>query len=149
MGSKSITTTTNRIRNKRTLSFFTRTGNAPNIVAVEGGRYDVNISERTKTPVYWESTPIEVRRCSWFFKGTDSKMVPYEESIADLLENEYKQAVESGEWHKKIVLSMNEQVTFHGPTVIVHFQQQQSSDAWGGTTVSFIFYSKDDSKKKN
>uniref|UniRef100_A0A0A1WUX2 Phospholipase DDHD2 n=2 Tax=Zeugodacus cucurbitae TaxID=28588 RepID=A0A0A1WUX2_ZEUCU len=108
--------------------------NAPNIVAVEGGRYDVNISERTKTPVYWQSAPIEVRRCSWFYKGTDSKMVPYEESIADLLENEYKQAVESGEWHKKIVLSMNEQVTFHGPTVIVHFQQQQSSDAWGGTT---------------
>lgn len=65
-------------------------------------------------------------------------MVPYEESIADLLENEYKQAVESGEWHKKIVLSMNEQVTFHGPTVIVHFQQQQSSDAWGGTSVSWI-----------
>ncbi|XP_036221453.2 nascent polypeptide-associated complex subunit alpha, muscle-specific form isoform X2 [Bactrocera oleae] len=113
---------------------LTMGSNAPNIVAVEGGRYDVNISERTKTPVYWESTPIEVRRCSWFFKGTDSKMVPYEESIADLLENEYKQAVESGEWHKKIVLSMNEQVTFHGPTVIVHFQQQQSSDAWGGTT---------------
>ncbi|XP_049311363.1 mucin-17 [Bactrocera dorsalis] len=113
---------------------LTMGSNAPNIVAVEGGRYDVNISEHTKTPVYWESTPIEVRRCSWFYKGTDSKMVPYEESIADLLENEYKQAVESGEWHKKIVLSMNEQVTFHGPTVIVHFQQQQSSDAWGGTT---------------
>lgn len=65
-------------------------------------------------------------------------MVPYDESIADLLENEYKQAVETGEWHKKIVLSMNEQVTFHGPTVIVHFQQQKSSDAWGGTTVSLI-----------
>uniref|UniRef100_A0A0K8V5I0 Phospholipase DDHD2 n=1 Tax=Bactrocera latifrons TaxID=174628 RepID=A0A0K8V5I0_BACLA len=113
---------------------LTMGSNAPNIVAVEGGRYDVNISERTKTPVYWESTPIEVRRCSWFYKGTDSKMVPYEEAIADLLENEYKQAVESGEWHKKIVLSMNEQVTFHGPTVIVHFQQQQSSDACGGTT---------------
>ncbi|XP_054727997.1 mucin-2 isoform X1 [Anastrepha obliqua] len=115
-------------------STFFMSDNAPNIVAVEGGRYDVNIKERTKTSVYWECTPIEVRRCSWFYKGTDSKMVPYEEPIADLLENEYKQAVESGEWHKKIVLSMNEQVTFHGPTVIVHFQQQQSSDAWGGTS---------------
>ncbi|XP_067640001.1 mucin-17 isoform X2 [Eurosta solidaginis] len=108
--------------------------NAPNIVAVEGGRYDVNIKERTKAPVYWEGAKMEVRRCSWFYKGTDSKMVPYEEAIADLLENEYKQAVASGEWHKKIVLSMHEQVTFHGPTVIVHFQQQQSSDAWGGTS---------------
>ncbi|XP_017486544.1 PREDICTED: SEC23-interacting protein-like [Rhagoletis zephyria] len=108
--------------------------NSPNIVAVEGGRYDVNIKERTKTAVYWECAPIEVRRCSWFYKGTDSKMVPYEESIADLLESEYKQAFDSGEWHKKIVLSMHEQVTFHGPTVIVHFQQQQSTDAWGGTS---------------
>ncbi|TMW51213.1 hypothetical protein DOY81_003690 [Sarcophaga bullata] len=106
----------------------------PNIIAVEGGRYDVNISERKKMSVYWESEPIEVRRCSWFYKAVDSKYVPYEEQTAELLENEYKQAAESGVWHKTIILGMGEQVVFHGPTVIVHFQQQQNADAWGGTT---------------
>ncbi|KAI8128023.1 Phospholipase DDHD2 [Lucilia cuprina] len=112
----------------------------PNIVAVEGGRYDVNISERKKMSVYWESEPIEVRRCSWFYKAVDSKYVPYEEQTAEVLENEYKQAAESGVWHKTIILGMGEQVVFHGPTVIVHFQQQQNTDAWGGTTLTKHFY---------
>lgn len=109
-------------------------------MAVEGGRYDVNIAERTKTSVYWEGAPIEVRRCSWFYKGIDSKYVPYEEETADKLEAEYKLAMESGEWHKKIILSMGEQVVFHAPNVIVHFQQQQNMDAWGGTTVGLIAF---------
>ncbi|XP_061395506.1 SEC23-interacting protein-like [Musca vetustissima] len=87
-----------------------------------------------KRSVYWESEPIEVRRCSWFYKAVDSKYIPYEESTADVLEAEYKQAAESGVWHKTIILGMGEQVVFHGPTVIVHFQQQQNQDAWGGTT---------------
>ncbi|XP_073832752.1 phosphatidic Acid Phospholipase A1 isoform X2 [Musca autumnalis] len=106
----------------------------PEVVAVEGGRYDVYIKERLKRSVYWESEPIEVRRCSWFYKAVDSKYIPYEESTADVLEAEYKQAAESGVWHKTIILGMGEQVVFHGPTVIVHFQQQQNQDAWGGTT---------------
>uniref|UniRef100_A0A1B0GAQ0 DDHD domain-containing protein n=1 Tax=Glossina morsitans morsitans TaxID=37546 RepID=A0A1B0GAQ0_GLOMM len=105
-----------------------------NIVAVEGGRYDVYIKERKKFSVYWDSEPIEVRRCSWFYKATDSKYVPYEEETSDLLEAEYKAATESGQWHNTIILSMGEQVVFHGPTVIVHFQQQQNTDAWGGTS---------------
>ncbi|KAL9887001.1 phosphatidic Acid Phospholipase A1 isoform 4-T4 [Glossina fuscipes fuscipes] len=105
-----------------------------NIVAVEGGRYDVYIKERKKFSVYWDSEPIEVRRCSWFYKATDSKYVPYEEETSDLLEAEYKSATESGQWHNTIILSMGEQVVFHGPTVIVHFQQQQNTDAWGGSS---------------
>ncbi|XP_075158648.1 phosphatidic Acid Phospholipase A1 [Haematobia irritans] len=108
----------------------------PEVVAVEGGRYDVNIGERLKRSVYWESEPIEVRRCSWFYKAVDSKYIPYEESTADVLEAEYKQAAESGVWHKTILLSMGEQVLFHGPTVIVHYQHQQNPDAWGGTSQS-------------
>ncbi|XP_030384662.1 nascent polypeptide-associated complex subunit alpha, muscle-specific form isoform X2 [Scaptodrosophila lebanonensis] len=106
------------------------------IVAVEGGRYDVNIKERTKTPVYWDGKAIEVRRCSWFYKGVDSKYVPYEEATAQLLETEYKRAAETGEWHQKIILSAGEQVVFHGPTVIVHFHPQQNADTWGGSTQS-------------
>ncbi|XP_033249757.1 proline-rich protein 36 isoform X2 [Drosophila miranda] len=106
------------------------------IVPVEGGRYDVSIKERTKTPVYWEGKGIEVRRCSWFYKGVDSKYVPYSEDTAALLEDEYKRSAETGEWHQKIMLANGEQVVFHGPTVIVHFLPQQNSDSWGASAQS-------------
>ncbi|XP_055842235.1 nascent polypeptide-associated complex subunit alpha, muscle-specific form isoform X2 [Episyrphus balteatus] len=124
---------------------FLKGDEGPNLVAVEGGRFDVNISERTKTPVYWEGEPIEVKRCSWFYKASDSKYVPYEEETADLLEEEYKKASESCEWHKKIPISAGDIVVFHGPTVIVHFQPQQQVDSWGGSTLdseNFLSYMK-------
>ncbi|KAH8378481.1 hypothetical protein KR093_011633 [Drosophila rubida] len=106
------------------------------IVPVEGGRYDVNIKERTKTPVFWEGKAIEVRRCSWFYKGVDSKYVPYAEETAAALEAEYKRATETGEWLKKIPLGNGEQVTMHGPSVIVHFMPPSNADTWGGTVQS-------------
>ncbi|XP_023031194.1 uncharacterized protein LOC6641580 isoform X2 [Drosophila willistoni] len=104
------------------------------IVPVEGGRYDVNIKERIKTPVFWEGKGVEVRRCSWFYKGSDSKYIPYTEDIAALLETEYRRAAETGEWRQKILLTGGEQVVFHGPTVIVHFLPQQNADSWGAST---------------
>ncbi|XP_034471761.1 nascent polypeptide-associated complex subunit alpha, muscle-specific form isoform X2 [Drosophila innubila] len=106
------------------------------IVPVEGGRYDVNIKERTKTPVFWEGKAIEVRRCSWFYKAVDSKYVPYAEETAAALEAEYKRATETGEWLKKIPLANGEQVTMHGPSVIVHFMPPSHADTWGGTVQS-------------
>ncbi|XP_041449849.1 mucin-17 isoform X2 [Drosophila obscura] len=106
------------------------------IVPVEGGRYDVNIKERTKTPIYWEGKGIEVRRCSWFYKGVDSKYVPYSEDTAALLESKYKRSADTGEWHQKIMLANGEQVVFHGPTVIVHFLPQPNSDSWGASAQS-------------
>ncbi|KAM8716630.1 hypothetical protein ACLKA7_003500 [Drosophila subpalustris] len=106
------------------------------VVPVEGGRYDVNIKERTKTPVFWEGKAIEVRRCSWFYKAVDSKYVPYAEETAAALEAEYKLATETGEWLKKIPLANGEQVTMHGPSVIVHFMPPSQADTWGGTVQS-------------
>lgn len=106
-----------------------------NIVAVEGGRYDVNIQERIKTSVYWDSDPIAVRRCSWFYKSADSKYIPYDEKTSEILENEYKFAAENNQWHKTIMLESGEKVVFHGPAVIVHFQQHSSGDVWGGSSV--------------
>lgn len=58
-----------------------------NIVPTDGGRYDVDILQRHRNSVYWESEPTEVRRCSWFYKTTGSgRYVPYEEGIARKLE---------------------------------------------------------------
>lgn len=107
------------------------------IVHTDGGRFDVNITERRRLPVYWKGEADEVRRCSWFYKALDSKFVPYEESVADKLEEEFKVSALSGEWHKKVPLPNGETVVFHGPTVIVHFLQSQNPDSWGSTAVSF------------
>lgn len=93
----------------------------------------MNIKERTKSPVYWEGKATEVRRCSWFYKGVDSKFVPYPEATAEALELEYKRATETGEWQKKIPLGNGEQVTMHGPNVIVHFMPPNSADSWGSS----------------
>ncbi|CAL1673935.1 unnamed protein product [Lasius platythorax] len=101
-------------------------------VATEGGRYDVDILRRQRAPVYWTGASIEVRRCSWFFKGaTESKYVPYSESIAAKLEEEYKQAYLANNWNRRIDLNNGEYVIFHSATVQVHYLQPTSPDSTG------------------
>lgn len=88
-------------------------------------------------PVYWKGNPTEVRRCSWFHKGSpDGRLVPYDENVATRLEEEYKNAFENNQWNKKVELANEETVTFHGPDVLVVFPPTQSPDAWGNSPVS-------------
>ena len=57
------------------------------IVSVEGGRYDVDLIERTRHAVYWEEPETKVRRCSWFYKPDgDTRFMPYDEDFAEKLE---------------------------------------------------------------
>lgn len=57
------------------------------MVPTDGGRYDVDVLRRQRLSVYWQEDPGEVRRCSWFVKGSlDSRYNPYEEKIATMLE---------------------------------------------------------------
>ncbi|XP_068081170.1 phospholipase DDHD2 isoform X2 [Anabrus simplex] len=107
---------------------------ADTTVATDGGRYDVLIQQRQRKAVYWEEKPTEVRRCSWFYKGaTDSRYVPYEESVAAKLEEEFEIAFKSDEWHRRVEFPNGESVMFHGPNVMVHFPQATSPDVWGNT----------------
>lgn len=94
----------------------------------------MSVRERKMTPVYWKGATQDVRRCSWFYKNVDSRFVPYEEEVAELLEREYKEAATSGEWHRRVVLPNGETVVFHGASVIVHFLQTQNPDSWGGSS---------------
>ncbi|CAG9855431.1 unnamed protein product [Phyllotreta striolata] len=105
------------------------------VIATDGGRYDVNILRRQRSAVYWKSEPTEVRRCSWFHKNSsDGRLLPYEENVAATLEEEYKVAFESNQWHRKIELPNGETVVLHGPDVLVLFSQSQVPDAWGNST---------------
>lgn len=63
------------------------TGQTDLVVSTDGGRYDVNVSERRRYSVYWEEEPTTVQRCSWFYKREgDNRYVPYEETFANRLE---------------------------------------------------------------
>ncbi|KAL3863613.1 hypothetical protein ACJMK2_005363 [Sinanodonta woodiana] len=101
------------------------------IVATDGGRYDVNLVDRLRRAVYWEEEPTQVKRCSWFYKRElDNRYVPYDENIADRLEDEYRQAVTSGVWHKRLEFPGGETVIMHNPNVMAHYKPSQI-DEWG------------------
>lgn len=106
------------------------------IVTTDGGRFDVNIPQRLRTPAYWTAENNEVRRCSWFYKGIDFRLIPYDEHVAEQLEEEYKDASHTGEWQRKIPLTSGETVVFNGPSDILHFLQSKSADEWNNEVVS-------------
>uniref|UniRef100_A0A673LRC2 SEC23-interacting protein-like n=1 Tax=Sinocyclocheilus rhinocerous TaxID=307959 RepID=A0A673LRC2_9TELE len=104
------------------------------IVCTDGGRYDVQLYDRTRTAVYWEEEPTEVRRCTWFYKGdTDSRFIPYSEEFSEKLEAEYKKAVTTNQWHRRLEFPSGETIVMHNPKVIVQFQPSAMPDEWGTT----------------
>ncbi|KAL2083637.1 hypothetical protein ACEWY4_021410 [Coilia grayii] len=104
------------------------------IVCTDGGRYDVQLYDRMRTAVYWEEEATEVRRCSWFYKGdTDSRFIPYSEEFSEKLEVEYKKAVSTNQWHRRLEFPSGETIVMHNPKVIVQFQPSAMPDEWGTT----------------
>ncbi|KAB5581641.1 hypothetical protein PHYPO_G00178100 [Pangasianodon hypophthalmus] len=104
------------------------------IVSTDGARYDVQLYDRIRTAVYWEEEPTEVRRCTWFYKGdTDSRFIPYSEEFSDKLEAEYKKAVCTNQWHRRLEFPSGETIVMHNPKVIVQFQPTATPDEWGTT----------------
>ncbi|CAL8299732.1 unnamed protein product [Merluccius merluccius] len=104
------------------------------VVRTEGGRYDVQLYDRLRTAVFWEEEETEVRRCTWFYKGdSDSRFVPYSEEFSDKLEAEYKKAVSTNQWHRRLEFPSGETIVMHNPKVIVQFQPSAVPDEWGTT----------------
>ncbi|CAB1312434.1 unnamed protein product [Coregonus sp. 'balchen'] len=104
------------------------------IVCTDGGRYDVQLYDRIRTAVFWEEEPTEVRRCTWFYKGdSDSRFIPYSEEFSEKLEGEYKKAVSTNQWHRRLEFPSGETIVMHNPKVIVQFQPSAMPDEWGTT----------------
>uniref|UniRef100_A0A8C7UKJ5 SEC23 interacting protein n=1 Tax=Oncorhynchus mykiss TaxID=8022 RepID=A0A8C7UKJ5_ONCMY len=104
------------------------------IVCTDGGRYDVQLYDRIRTAVFWEEEPTEVRRCTWFYKGdSDSRFIPYSEEFSEKLEGEYKKAVSTNQWHRRLEFPSGETIVMHNPKVIVQFQPSDMPDEWGTT----------------
>ncbi|XP_006879956.1 PREDICTED: SEC23-interacting protein [Elephantulus edwardii] len=104
------------------------------VLATDGGRYDVYLYDRVRKPVYWEEEAAQVRRCTWFYKGdTDSRFIPYTEEFSEKLEAEYKKAVTTNQWHRRLEFPRGETIVMHNPKVIVQFQPSSVPDEWGTT----------------
>lgn len=104
------------------------------VLSTDGGRYDVFLYERLRKAVYWDEEPSEVRRCLWFYKGDkDSRFIPYSEDFSDKLEAEYKRAVTTNQWHRRLEFPNGETIVMHNPKVIVQFQPSATPDEWGTT----------------
>ncbi|XP_008579424.1 PREDICTED: SEC23-interacting protein isoform X2 [Galeopterus variegatus] len=104
------------------------------VLGTDGRRYDVHLYDRVRKAVYWEEDPAEVRRCTWFYKGdTDSRFIPYTEEFSEKLEAEYKKAVTTNQWHRRLEFPSGETIVMHNPKVIVQFQPSSVPDEWGTT----------------
>ncbi|XP_063163309.1 SEC23-interacting protein isoform X2 [Candoia aspera] len=104
------------------------------VLSTDGGRYDVYLYDRVRKAVYWEEEQSEVRRCTWFYKGDkDSRFIPYTEDFSEKLEGEYKKAVTTDQWHRRLEFPGGETFVMHNPKVIVQFQPSSIPDEWGTT----------------
>jgi len=111
-------------------------GSTSQAIPVDGTRYDVMIDSRVKVPVYWPGQSLAVRRCSWFHRSSaEGRWIPYEEEIAEKLEQEYQAASREGRWQCKVVFDNGEWVMLHSPQVMMHFPTASASlgalDDWG------------------
>lgn len=106
-------------------------------VATDGGRYDVAVVARRREAVYWRERPRDVRRCSWFHRcTTETRFRPYDENTAFLLEEEYKAAVTSATWNRRVQLNDGEHVVLYGPSSMAHFLAAMPvPDGWDAATV--------------
>jgi hypothetical protein len=59
------------------------------VLVNEDQLFEVDVYERTISPVYWEGATYEVRRATWFMQGDGSKWVPCEENLAEQIEIGY------------------------------------------------------------
>jgi hypothetical protein len=74
------------------------------VVPIKGGRYEADLIELTKRPIYWsEDKPSRIRRGLWFYKEmNEQRFVPYEEEYSLFLEAEYEKTVKNNTFHKRI-----------------------------------------------
>ncbi|KAI8140561.1 DDHD domain-containing protein [Fennellomyces sp. T-0311] len=59
------------------------------VLVNEDHLFEVDVTARTISPVYWEGPTYEVRRATWFIQGDGSKWIPCEENLAEQIELGY------------------------------------------------------------
>ncbi|CAF1147359.1 unnamed protein product [Rotaria sp. Silwood1] len=89
-------------------------------IATNGNRYDVNLVERIRTPVYWTDEPNEIRRSKWFYLPEhESRFIPFDEQMNETLENLYKETCCKQSWHTKHEMNNGREILiFHSPVLM-------------------------------
>ncbi|XP_071947613.1 triacylglycerol hydrolase DDHD2-like [Antedon mediterranea] len=104
-------------------------------ISTDGGRYDVNLAQRSRQSIYWDEEKSQVRRCTWFYKAEgENRFIPYDEKLADFLEFEFKNSALENKWNRRIELENGETVVMHNSNVIVHFRPSGMVDEWGSVS---------------
>lgn len=56
-------------------------------IATNGNRFDVNLVQRIRTPIYWDAIPNDIRRSKWFYlPEQEGRFIPYDEQMNEILE---------------------------------------------------------------
>lgn len=56
-------------------------------MTVKGGRFEVDLVELIRRPIYWDEAKIcQVKRCLWFYKENNEEFMPYDEDYCEFLE---------------------------------------------------------------
>ncbi|CAF2628973.1 unnamed protein product [Rotaria sp. Silwood2] len=89
-------------------------------VATNGNRYDVNLVQRIRTPVYWTDEPNEIRRSKWFYLPEhDGRFIPFDERMNKILENLYQETCRKQSWHTKHEMNNGKEILiFHSPVLM-------------------------------
>lgn len=127
------------------------------LVSVNGGRYECDLVDLVKRPIYWTEKKLEkIRRCLWFYKENhDQIYVPYEEEYSEFLEKEYEKAIRTNIFHKRIDFrptgtassfsaaeastepstpTCEEAFVFHSTSLMQHFQNASMLDEFGNVS---------------
>jgi hypothetical protein len=75
----------------------------PSAVVTDGGRYEVDVAGRQRTPVYWSSPHNVVRRSLWYV-GIAEAMFPLSEAHCTLVEEKFQASWKAGKWRVEINL---------------------------------------------
>jgi hypothetical protein len=83
---------------------YTKKNGLKLIVPIKGGRFEADLIELKKYPIYWnEDKPSSIRRGLWFYKEmNEQRFVPYAEEYSLFLEAEYEKTVKNNTFHKRI-----------------------------------------------
>lgn len=114
-------------------------------VSIKGGRFEVDLIELVKRPIYWNDDKKSfVRRCLWFYKeNNDQRYLPYDEEYSEFLEIQYEKTIKTNAFHKRIdfvhsnLIEENkdsiceEAFVFHSTTIMLHFTQATMLDEYG------------------
>lgn len=104
--------------------------NGREIVVTDGGRFEVNLTQRRRASIYWTSGTNAIRRCSWFYKnpqGHEHNLLPFDEETADFMEAEYEKAVLNNTWgHRLQIPASDSFLTFRDAANIEFHQTGQT-----------------------